>query len=423
VSGRQPGGQAKVAIVSSGVYGMMSGSPTADVVTTGSITIPIMVRTGYKPYMAAAIEVAASTGGNLMPPVMGSAAFIMAEYTGIPYREIMIAALVPGSLYYFAVFMQVDIRARMQGIGGLREDEIHPLWRTLKSGGVFIVPLIAVTWGLLSGYTPTYSAAFGILAIIAVSLVYNMPRAVTAQPMLAGKRLTVTVFDLLAETSLRMVGVAGACAAAGLVISTISMTGLAGKFSSVIFLIAGQNEFIILVVAGMLTIILGLGMPTPSAYILAAVLVGPTLTELDFSMISAHLFLLYFAALSSMTPPVAVAAYAAAAIANENPLRVAAQATRIAIVAFVLPFVFVYSPALLLEGAWPTILAVTVLITGMVAALSVGIEGYCLRYLTGWERLIIIAAALAGMTLSVPGTVIFVTVVVVLSWRLRLTPH
>jgi len=418
-SGRQPGGQAKVAVVSSGVYGMMSGSPTADVVTTGSITIPMMVRTGYQPHIAAAIEVAASTGGSLLPPVMGSAAFIMAEYTGIPYREILIAALIPGLLYYFAIFMQVDIRARKLGIAGLNENEIMPLARTLKSGGVFIVPLIAVTWGLLSGYTPTYAGLFGIVAIVVVALFYSIAHVDWLAPAAAGKRVSAITFDLLSETSLRMVGVAGACAAAGLVIGTISMTGLAGKFSSVIFMIAGQNEFVSLMVAGMLTIILGLGMPTPSAYILAAVLVGPTLAGLSFTTMATHLFLIYFAALSSMTPPVAVAAYAAAAIANENPLKIAAYATRIAVVAFILPFVFVYCPGLLMEGEWYYIFAVTAVISCAVVALSTGVEGYMLRTLDGRERIAIIVAALSGMTLTITGVAVFAVVAVLLWMRLR----
>ena len=408
LSGRQPGGQAKVAVVGSGVYGMISGSPTSDVVTTGSITIPMMIRTGFKPAIAAAVEVASSAGGSLMPPVMGSAAFIMAEYTGIPYREIIIAAVIPVFLYYLAIFMQVDLRARRLGLKGIDKKDITPITQTLKAGGLFVVPLAAVTWGLLSGYTPTYAGIFGVLATIAVAIFYNIRNVDWSTGTLnVTKRLFNVSFDMLSETSLRMVGVAGACAAAGLVIGTISMTGLAGKFSSLIIILAGQNEFITLVFAGLLTIILGLGMPTPSAYILAAVLIGPRLAELSFSTMGIHLFLIYFAVLSALTPPVAVAAYAASAIAKENPLKIAAYATRIAVVAFILPFVFVYSPGLLMQGLWYEIAGMTVIVSLAIIALSAGIEGYVLRELYGWERLLIIIAALSAMTLTVTGVIAF----------------
>jgi TRAP transporter 4TM/12TM fusion protein len=420
LSGRQAGGQAKVAVVGSGVYGMISGSPVSDVVTTGSITIPMMIRTGFKPAVAAAVEVASSAGGGLMPPVMGSAAFIMAEYTGIPYREIIIAAVIPALLYYLAIFMQVDVRARRYGLKGLNGKAISPLSKTIRSGGLFVAPLVAVTWGLLSGYTPTYSGIFGVMATVIVALIYNAGKADWSRGLFSVLReLGRITFDLLSETSLRMVGVAGACAAAGLVIGTISMTGLAGKFSGLIIMLAGQNEFVTLLFAGLLTIILGLGMPTPSAYILAAVLIGPRLAELGFSLMGSHLLLIYFAVLSALTPPVAVAAYAASAIARENPLKIAAYATRIAIVAFILPFVFVYSPELLMQGGWLNIIAATTVVSFSIIALSVGIEGYLFRELNIPERLIIIAAALSAMTLTRYGVTLLVVGAIVLYIRTK----
>ena len=420
LSGRQPGGQAKVAVVGSGVYGMISGSPTSDVVTTGSITIPMMIRTGFRPAVAGAIEVASSAGGGLMPPVMGSAAFIMAEYTGIPYREIIIAAVIPALLYYLAIFMQVDVRARRLGMKGLDPDEISPFLQTVKSGGLFVVPLIAVTWGLLSGYTPTFAGIFGVVATAVVALFYNVGKADWSSGIIRVlSNFLGTIFQLLSETSLRMVGVAGACAAAGLVIGTISMTGLAGKFSGLIIMLAGQNELITLFFAGILTIILGLGMPTPSAYILAAVLIGPRLVELGFPLMASHLFLIYFAVLSALTPPVAVAAYAASAIAKENPLKIAAYATRIAIVAFILPFVFVYSPELLMQGEWYKIISMTIISCLTIVVLSVGIEGYMFRKLSVWERVLVVLAAIAGMTLSMVGIIIFTIFSIIFYLKLK----
>lgn len=404
ISGRQPGGQAKVAVVGSGVYGMISGSPTSDVVTTGSITIPMMIKTGFRPGIAAAVEVASSAGGGLMPPVMGSAAFIMAEYTGIPYREIIIAGIIPALLYYLAIFTQVDVRARRLGLEGIDSEQINPLKQTLFSGGLFVVPLAAVTWGLLAGFTPTYAGLFGVAATALVAIFYNIKKVRWSDGLFAVvKNLFHITYDLLSETTMRMVGVAGACAAAGLVIGTISMTGLAGKFSSLLIIVAGQNEFITLMFAGLLTIILGLGMPTPSAYILAAVLIGPRLAELGFSLMGSHLFLIYYAVLSAITPPVAVAAYAASAIARENPLKIAVYATRIAIVAFILPFIFVYSPALLMDDTIIMICGVTIVSCTAIIMLSVGIEGYMIRDLSNIERLVCILAAISGMTLTVYG--------------------
>lgn len=424
ISGRQPGGQAKVAVVGSGVYGMISGSPTSDVVTTGSITIPMMIKTGFRPAIAAAVEVASSAGGGLMPPVMGSAAFIMAEYTGIAYREIIIAGIIPALLYYLAIFTQVDLRARRLGLKGMDPDQIQPLRRTLLSGGLFVVPLVAVTWGLLAGYTPTFAGLFGVAATLAVAVLYNFKKAPWEKgPLEVFNEIFSALFDLLSETTMRMVGVAGACAAAGLVIGTISMTGLAGKFSSLIILVAGQNEFITLVCAGLLTIILGLGMPTPSAYILAAVLIGPRLVELGFSLMGSHLFLIYFAVLSALTPPVAVAAYAASAIARENPLKIAGYATRIAVVAFILPFVFIYSPALIMNGNLMMIIGVTLVTCIAIVMLSAGIEKYMLRELTRFEQLVLMAAAILGMTLNVYGVIFMLLAGVAIFIKVKLSEN
>lgn len=344
-----------------------------------------------------------------MPPVMGSAAFIMAEYTGIPYRDIIIAGIIPALLYYLAIFMQVDVRARRLDLKGIDAEQINPLKQTLVSGGLFVVPLAAVTWGLLTGFTPTYAGLFGVAATALVAIIYNMKKIGWSQGLLAVvKNLFHITFDVLSETTMRMVGVAGACAAAGLVIGAISMTGLAGKFSSLLIIVAGQNEFITLVFAGLLTIILGLGMPTPSAYILAAVLIGPRLAELGFSLMGSHLFLIYYAVLSAITPPVAVAAYAASAIARENPLKIAAYATRIAIVAFILPFIFVYSPALLMDDTIIMICGATVVTCVAIIMLSVGIEGYMIRALSNIERLVCVLAAICGMTLTIFGVTLMI---------------
>ena len=365
LSGRSPGGPAKIAVVSSGLYGTISGSPTSDVVTTGAVTIPMMKRLGYSPAFAGAVEVAASTGGSLLPPVMGAAAFIMAEYTGIAYIDIALAALIPAFLYYLSIYFLVHLRAQRDNLSALDEGQSTDLIATLKRGGLFIVPLIAITWALLDGYTPTYAAIYGLIAVFIVSLFRAESRMGPGD-----------IIDVLAETSLRMVAVAGACAAAGLVIGGITMTGLASKLGHLVFLMAGSSEFLSLIIAAIITIVLGMGMPTPSAYILAAVLIGPVMKSLGIETLAAHLFLLYFAVMSALTPPVAVAAYAASAIADESPLKIAVNAVRIALPAFLVPFAFVATPALVLQGDWLQIL-VAILTVGLgLILIVIALEGY-----------------------------------------------
>ncbi|MFU1476663.1 TRAP transporter permease [Roseovarius sp. C7] len=337
VSGRSVGGPAKIAVSSSALFGTMSGSPTSDVVATGSITIPMMRRLGYRPELAAGIEVAASTGGSLLPPVMGSAAFIMAELTGIGYGSIVLAAILPALLYYLGIFIQVHLRSVALNLAPLERDAVPTLRETMRQGGHFLLPLAGLVVLLVMGYSPTMVAAFSALAVWAVSYLRRDTRL--------GARATL---EALSDTAIRMLGVTGACAAAGLVIGGITMTGLASKFSFVAFALAGDSVVLALLLSAAVTIILGLGMPTPSAYVLAAVLVGPTLVnDYGFQELNAHLFLLYFAVMSAMTPPVAVAAYAAAAISLANPLRIAVIAMRFSIVAFIVPFIFVLNPLML----------------------------------------------------------------------------
>jgi TRAP transporter 4TM/12TM fusion protein len=370
------------------MYGMISGSPTSDVVTTGSITIPIMKRLGYKGTVAGAIEVAASTGGSLVPPVMGSAAFIMAEYTNIDYVVIASAAILPAALYYVGVYSQVHFRAVKMGFGGLDPERIPRLGPVLKQGGLFLVPLVALTVALIEGYTPTMVAVFGSAAVLAVAAVKKETRIGV-----------VGLYKALAETAMRMVPVAGACAAAGLVIAGITMTGLAAKFAHLIYAITEAEVFFTLLIAAMLTIVLGLGMPTPSAYILAAVLIGPIMVDLKIHDLPGHMFLLYFAVMSAITPPVAVAAYAAASIAEDNPLGIAANAVRLALAAFLVPFVFVYGPELLWLGpVWKTAITFFSAVAGLIL-IAAAIEAYDKFCAATWARF---ALGAAGLLLMAP---------------------
>ena len=357
------GGPAKVAVISSGLFGTISGSPTSDVVATGSITIPIMKRLGYAGRVAGGIEVAASTGGSAMPPIMGAAAFILAEFTATPYREIIYAALIPAILYYVGLFAQVHFRAVNQDLSPGDSDG-PKLLQVLVTGWLFLIPLVTIVAMLLAGFTPLMTAGAGGISVVAASLI----RART--------RLTLwAIIEALGETTLRILPVAGACAAAGLVIGGLSMTGLGMKIASLIVELSAGKVYITLALAAVVTIILGMGMPTPSAYILAAVLVGPALTDIGLPLLVAHLFLFYFAVLSALTPPIAVAALAAATIADDDPFLIAFHAVRLAVVGFFLPFAFVWNPAFLGQGE-PLSVALAVFGGSAAAvALALAVEG------------------------------------------------
>ena len=360
VTGNSRGGPAKVAVISSGLYGTMSGSPTSDVVATGSITIPIMERLGYSKRFAGAVEVAASTGGSAMPPIMGSAAFILAEYTDTAYREVVYAALIPAILYYIGVFLQVHLRAVRRDLKPYN-GEIPKVTHTFAIGWPFLVPIAVIVGMLWVGYSPVMTAGAGALGVI------------IGTSFSGRTRMTVwRIIQALGDTTLRILPVAGACAAAGLVIGGLSMTGLGMKAASVIIQLSGGTMVVTLLLAAFVTIILGLGMPTPSAYILGAVLVGPALSEVGVPILEGHMFLLYYAILSALTPPIAVAALAAAAIAEEDPFIIAFDAVRLAAVGFLMPFVFIWNPAILGQGTGLAIAFVGV--GGVVAALAVAVS-------------------------------------------------
>ncbi|MBT3915373.1 MAG: TRAP transporter fused permease subunit [Rhodospirillaceae bacterium] len=388
ISGRSPGGPAKVAVISSGMYGMLSGSPTSDVVTTGSITIPIMKRLGYRGAHAGAIEVAASTGGSFVPPVLGTAAFLMVDFAGLEYLQIAVAAVIPAILYYISIYAQVHFSCLRQGFGRLDDDLIPSFVETLKDGWLFIVPLTVLTVALIMGFTPTMVGIMGTVAVLVVSI------------FKASTRIgPITLAKALSETCYRMVPVAGACAAAGLIIGGMTMTGLAGKFAHLVNGLTDGHMFLTLLVTAALTVVLGLGMPTPSAYILSAALMTPILTEVGVATLPAHMFVFYYAVMSALTPPVAVAAYAASSIAEDNPLLIAVMAVKFALAAFIVPFAFIYGPELLMIGPWHVIAFSFITAAVGLIFISAALEAYFQDHLAKWERLII---GLAGFGLIMP---------------------
>ena len=340
-----------------------------------------------------------------MPPIMGSAAFIMAEYSGISYNAIVLAALVPALLYYTGVFAQVHFRSVKHNLRP-SADEIPSAKETFRTGWVFLLPIIGIIVALILGYSPTFTAGVGVLVTILSAM------------MLKDTRLSLwQLVEGLGATTLQILPVAGACAAAGLVIGGLSMTGLGMKSANVILTVSNMQPLLTLVIAAVVTIVLGLGMPTPSAYILAAVLVGPALAKLGFPTLPSQMFLLYYAILSALTPPIAVAAIAASAIADEDPFKIAFSAVRLAIVGFLLPFAFVWNPGILLElGPLANTLAVVGAFAGALAV-AASLEGLVKTQLTAIERGVLPIAAIGAVSPYLAVSAICILVIVAMLIR------
>lgn len=333
------GGPAKMAVVASGLFGSISGSALANVATTGQITIPMMKKIGYRPYFAGAVEAVASTGGAIMPPVMGAAVFIMSEYTGIPYLQILKHALLPAILYYVSIFFMVHLEAVKTGIGCLAKDEIYvrptDLWKRIY----LFIPMIIIVVVLIKGYSPMFAVLISLASIIVVAAFRKATR-------MGIFKIAMALIDGVRSA----IGVAMACAAAGIVVGVASYTGLGLRFTSFMLTVADNNLQIALLLTMVATIILGTGLPATPAYIIVASLMVPALVKLQVPLIAAHLFALYFANLANITPPVALAAYAAAGIADDDAFKTGIQAFKLGLAAYIVPFMFVFNTNLLLLG-------------------------------------------------------------------------
>jgi len=368
--GRHRGGPAKVAVVGSALMGTISGSAVANVAGTGCITIPLMKKTGYNAKSAGAIEAVASSGGLIMPPIMGAAAFVMSEFLGIPYLKIIVAAAIPAVLYYVAVFAAVDFKAGSMGLKGLKPEELPVFKEVIKKGFKFILPLLVLIYYLVVVLsTPQKAAFFGFVTII---LLYVF--GLLKNKDYAGLKNILTI---LVEGSKQALPIIAACACAGIVIGVISLTGLGFMLSGALLEVGGQNMFLLLFITMCSSLILGMGLPVTACYIILAVLSAPALVKLGVNPIAAHLFVIYFGVLSGITPPVALAAYVASGIAEDKPISVALEACKIGIVAFILPYMFVYNPVLLLQDvtAVKMILAIS---TGLIGSIMIaaGTQGY-----------------------------------------------
>jgi TRAP transporter 4TM/12TM fusion protein len=382
IAGGARGGPGKVAVVSSSLFGTISGSAVANVMVDGWLTIPMMKKTGFKPEAAAAIEAVASTGGQIMPPIMGAAAFVMAEFLGVSYTTIMIAAAIPALFYYGALFAAIHFNAVRTGLRGIPRDELPILGQIVWRQGHLFLPVVGLLGLLLYGYTATYAAIIAAALVVPVSWL----RPATGLRWRSGLKA-------LEEGAYHTVPVAMACASAGIVIGIVLQTGLALRFTSFLIQVAAGHLLPALIITMLAGIVLGMGMPTTPAYIMQAALLIPAVIKLGVSPLAAHMFAFYFSCLSAVTPPVALAVYAAASIGGARLWGAGLQAVKFAAAGFIVPFFFVYSPALLFQGTWTEVL--TVMCTGTigVVALAAALEAQFLRPATWLERGLFAAAA------------------------------
>lgn len=464
IAGRQAGGPAKVAVLSSGLMGTVSGSSVANVVGTGSFTIPMMKRLGYKPEFAGAVEATASTGGQLMPPIMGAAAFLMAEMTGIPYVRIIGAAIIPALLYYFGVWAGVHFEAKKLGLRGLRKDELPNLKDIFFKRGYLMIPLVGIVWLLVSGFTPMLAAFYAIILSIAAAVlgwwaplpiggmlilfavmkpIFHVSSygadgilkfftemtpmgalfvlgAILLGFVIRKKKPNLGAKEIVSglESGARSaIGVLAATACAGIIIGVVTKTGLGLKLGDVLVRLAGDNLLLTLVFTMVTSIVLGMGVPTTANYIITSTIAAPAIImllakqaglpmgpDLPIQIIlPAHMFAFYFGIIADVTPPVALAAFAGAGIAKANPMKTGIAATKLAVAAFLVPYIFVMNPAMLLINIQP-VSAILMIVTSLIGIIGVssGIMGYLITNMTWWERIIFVVG---GILMVDPGRI------------------
>ena len=390
IAGRATGGPAKVAVIASALQGTITGSSVANTVSSGSFTIPMMKKMGYKPEFAAAVEAAASTGGQIMPPIMGAAAFLMAEMTSIPYSKIIIAAIIPAILYFGGIMIMIHLEAQKYDLKGLPEDEIPHFGKLMMSYWYLLIPLVALVYLMMNGATAARAAIIAIILAIAVSM------------FRADTRMTfTTLLDALEAGARNIIGVAVACAVAGMIVGIVTLTGIGLKLAGGLLALSHGSTLLALFFTMIASIILGMGVPTTANYVIMATITAPIVLQLGVPLLPAHMFVFYFGIVADITPPVALAAYAGSAIAHSNPLKTGVTATRIAIAAFIIPYIFALNPSLLILDSTP-IEVITVTITALIGMLGVaaGMEGYFKGLLNPVLRVIALAG---GLALIIPG--------------------
>ncbi len=390
VAGWASGGPAKVAVISSGLMGTVSGSSVANVVGTGSFTIPMMKKLGYRPEFAGAVEATASTGGQLMPPIMGAAAFLMSEFTQIPYVKIIGAAVIPALLYYFGVWTGVHLEAKRLGLKGLNREELPKIKNILLERGHLLLPLVAIIVLLVRGYSPMKAALFAIISSIAASLLRK------------DTRISLTdIVNGLEQGARGALGVIAATACAGIIIGVVTQTGLGLKMGSTLVGLAKGNLLLTLFFTMLTSIVLGMGVPTTANYVITSTIAAPALLMMNVPVLAAHMFAFYFGIIADVTPPVALAAFAGAGVAKANPLKTGLEASKLAIAAFLVPYIFVYNPALLLIDV-TALGVVQIVVTSVIGIIGVGsaVAGYLITDESFIERIIFFVG---GIMMVTPG--------------------
>lgn len=402
------GGPAKVAIFASGLMGSVSGSVISNVLTTGVVTIPAMKRTGIRASFAGAVEACASTGGVLMPPIMGATAFIMASFLGIPYLQVAIAALVPSVLFYFALFMQIDAFAAREGLRGLPRDELPSMRQTIKDGWFYIFAFAMLIYMLVVLQQEALAPFYATGVLLVINQISRKHRLSWRAMMRMLEGITASLAEL-----------AGLLAGVGLIVGAFSITGLAGTLANDLVYLAGDAPLILLIMGAITSFIFGMGMTITACYIFLVIVLAPPLIAAGFNPIAVHLFMLYFGMVSFITPPVALGAFAAAGIANASPMRVGVEASRLGIVMYIIPFFFVYNPALILQGEWSEILLVVSTAVVGVALISAAMQGYLVGAgplgggAAGW--LARLSLFVGGVALAIPGGISIVLLAIVLA--------
>lgn len=441
VAGSSVGGPAKVAVISSALEGMYSGSSVANTVGSGSITIPMMKKTGYKPEFAAAVEAAASTGGQIMPPIMGAAAFLMVEYAGVPYTTIALSAILPALLYFSGIFLMIHFEAKKLGLNGLPKDALPNFFKLMKKNGYLLLPVVVLV-AAMNKFTPGRSASLAILTAFIVSMFPNklskknlvslvyplIPTAVllvlwailgeegmstaiviamvTCAPLaFVTKKHSNFNFDVMISSlengAKNTIGVAVACAMSGIIAGVVTMTALGPELISLVTSVGENSMLLSLVLTMICCIVLGMGVPTTANYVIMATITAPILVGMGIPTLAAHMFVFYFGIVADITPPVALAAYAGSAIAKSNPMKTGVTATRLAITAFIVPFIFAYSPEMLfIDTKWYEVILIVITAIIGIFGVSSSMEGYMFVKMPWWQRLIGLAG---GLLCIVPG--------------------
>ncbi|MBN1828025.1 MAG: TRAP transporter permease [Deltaproteobacteria bacterium] len=392
LTGRYRGGPAKAAVVGSGLMGMISGSSFANVAGTGTFTIPLMKSVGYKPHFAGGVEAAASSGGQIMPPIMGAAAFIMAEMTGIPYGRLIVHAAIPAVLYYVAIFIMVDLEAARLGLSGIQRKLLPDFWMTLKNGAFLLLAPLSIVYLLIIGYSPI-KASFAAVMIVIVTSSFKKKTRLTLPKL-------IEALDKGARGALSIIA---ACAVAGIIVGTVTLTGLGLKFADLIITLSGGHLYPALFLTMVAAIFMSMGMPTTALYIILGTMVAPALIRMNVPVVAAHLFIFYYGCFAAVTPPVALSSYLAASIAKADPIKTALTGLKLTSTAFLLPFIFAVSPSLLLIDTTPS-KTISVVVTAVIGvyALSCGLQNHLFGKMNILLRIMLLVAALV---LIKPGAV------------------